>query len=206
MRRIGITTRSCDAQGYNERRDGIARDWYRLLGALDIGFQWLLLPNLGADTISYAQCHGVNALILTGGDDVGTYSARDVTEHVLLAYATQHQWPVLGVCRGMQFMHTFAGGQLVSLGEEHTACRHEVTISAPLPWASTVSCLEVNSFHRWGIKSPAAGLQSLAWHADTCEAFVHNTLPWVGIMWHPEREITLSPMDRALFCWLFEVE
>ena len=30
------------------------------------------------------------------------------------------------------------------------------------------------------------------------EAFVHDRLPWLAVMWHPEREASLVPSDLAL--------
>lgn len=205
MRKVGITLRSSDARDYDEPRDALARDWYRFLTATKGQFQWLLLPNLGPDTLEYALSHGVDALLLTGGDDLGSYAERDSTEQHLLAHASSAGWPVLGVCRGMQSLNAFLGGQLVAAGTEHHACVHPLELVFPLPWAPSAQPCQVNSFHRQGIATVADGLRPIAWHKGICEAFIHQTLPWVGVMWHPERESPPTPQDKQLFAYLFGV-
>ncbi|HEX5393429.1 MAG TPA: gamma-glutamyl-gamma-aminobutyrate hydrolase family protein, partial [Rhodocyclaceae bacterium] len=42
------------------------------------------------------------AILLSGGDDIGTCPARDRTERRLLDLACANAMPVLGICRGMQ--------------------------------------------------------------------------------------------------------
>lgn len=69
MKRIGVSMRSCPAESYVEARDGLARDWFSLLHFL--GWNWLLVPNLGMKTADYAQAQGIEALILTGGANLG---------------------------------------------------------------------------------------------------------------------------------------
>jgi putative glutamine amidotransferase len=81
------------------------------------------LQNLSAA----AQCQGV---VLTGGEDVhprfygkpeyypycyadDVDEKRDEFEWQLLQYTEQHQLPVLGICRGLQFFNVFLGGTLI---------------------------------------------------------------------------------------------
>lgn len=205
MRKVGITLRSSDARDYHEPRDALARDWYRFLAAMKGQFQWLLLPNLGQDTVEYALSHGVDALLLTGGDDLGSYAERDSTEQCLLAHACKATWPVLGICRGMQSLNEFWGGELIVVSNEHHASIHTLDLECSLPWAPLAAQLQVNSFHRQGIATPADELRPIAWYNGICEAFIHETLPWVGIMWHPEREPVPTQQDKQLFEYLFGV-
>ena len=66
---------------------------------------------------------------------------------------------------------------------------------------------DVNSFHNWGIapEGLAAELipQLLSPEGDI-EAYVHCSLPWAGIMWHPEREAPFTERDKQLFNLYFQ--
>jgi putative glutamine amidotransferase len=162
----------------------------------------------------------VRGIILSGGgnisDAVGTLSGRpaavlaaqtdlaperDVTETALLRAAVEHGWPVLGVCRGMQVLNLFHGGRLVPVAG-HAGTRHALsaTLAAGLPQAPKFD-LEVNSFHDCGVPSDAVGLdlRVLATADGYAEAVVHEQLPQLGIMWHPERNRPFTATDIALF-------
>jgi putative glutamine amidotransferase len=61
---------------------------------------------------------------------------------------------------------------------------------------------EVNSFHDQGIVSSSLGkgLEIVASSEDSIvEAISHQDLPWLGIMWHPEREERVAREDSSLF-------
>lgn len=211
MKRIGITLRLSSPQAYSEPRDSLARDWYRFLAELGCGNRWLLLPNLGAETVAYARVHEIEALILTGGDNFGVDPLRDDSELALLEYAVAAQMPVLGICRGVQLIHRFYGGQLGDADRQtHVAQRHRIfpTTSQPvLPWQDEIAqTRSVNSFHGRQLSHPVpAPLQS--WACDehgVCEALVYPQHKIAGVMWHPEREAVFSPSDQRLCRWLFE--
>lgn len=202
MKKIGITLRQSSAQGYNEPRDALATDWYRLFEDLAWEHQWMLLPNLGSATLDYALKWQIDGLILSGGEDHGCYPHRDAAELSLLEHAAVANWPVLGVCRGMQLLQLAAGGELEAVDRSmHVAQPHPLQ-RVSLPWYQG-SDIKVNSFHGKGVVHPAEVMRPLAWYEGCCEAMQHKQLPWIGIMWHPERETQLTDVDRALFSWLF---
>ncbi|HEY4319067.1 MAG TPA: gamma-glutamyl-gamma-aminobutyrate hydrolase family protein [Herbaspirillum sp.] len=211
MKRIGITLRLSSPQGYDEPRDSLAREWYRFLAALGCGHQWILLPNLGLDTVAYAKEHNVEALILTGGDDLGNDPVRDDSELALLKYAIEVQLPVLGICRGLQLMHVFFGGLLADADRRtHVAGRHQLIAcrdQPTLPWQDdVVQGRSVNSFHGRQLAHPVP-TPLVPWACDEagiCEAVVHADKKIAGVMWHPERETVISQSDQRLCRWLFE--
>ena len=48
--------------------------------------------------------------------------------------------------------------------------------------------LTTNSWHHWAIKRCVSPWQAIAWAEDgSIESMRHHTLPWLGVMWHPER-------------------
>ena len=51
----------------------------------------------------------------------------------------------------------------------------------------------VNSTHHQGVKIPGEGLSVIAEADDgTIEAIAHDTLPVIGVQWHPERMLGAS--------------
>lgn len=139
------------------------------------------------------------ALVLSGGNDIGEYPERDATERHLLTWAAANRIPVLGICRGLQMMAVWAGGNLVPV-EGHVRTRHALSVSAPQgEWSASV-----NSFHNWGLSSCPDGFEIAAQAEDGgIEAIRHIELPWEGWMWHPEREETFAPQDTARLRRLF---
>jgi putative glutamine amidotransferase len=204
--RIAISQRIDDIAGRDERRDALDQRWAARLEA--IGLVPVPLPNALDDPAGWADALGIGGLILSGGNDVdSTVSERNRSEGVLLELAATEDWPVLGVCRGLQLMNIHLGGSLLPVAGQ-VAVRHRVYRrgSAPRLLSDLVDGIEVNSFHAFGIA--VEGLASPL-HSVLCdpqgfvEAAEHRTLPWVGLMWHPEREPAFSAGERALLSRLF---
>jgi len=207
--RIGISQRVEVVRSYGEQRDCLDQQWFRFLES--IGFSPVPIPNSLSDVAGWLQLVGIEGLILSGGNDLShlpdannASKIRDETESTLLTSAKQREWPVLGVCRGLQMMNVWLGGQLIPISG-HTAVRHPVTSTH-----ETDACFrayrKVNSFHNWGIAPDglAADLvpQLLSPEGDI-EAYMHRCLPWAGIMWHPERDAPFSEHDQQLFNRIF---
>lgn len=200
---IGLTMRVTRAEGYDELRDSLAQDWAPFLAETLPGIRWTMLPNIGAAAVAFAQAQGVNALLLTGGNDIGEYAHKDATDRALLAHALQADWPVLGVCRGLQIMQHHLGGTLAALDPAvHVARRHPVTFAAPA--LGMPQRAEVNSYHRFGIRALAEGMKPLASADDgSIEGAMLEGYRALGVMWHPEREPAPAPHDRTLMQHVF---
>lgn len=127
-----------------------------------------------------------DAVLLSGGQDIGQSSGRDQTERWLLDFAKSGNVPVLGICRGAQMMADYDGTGLHSV-TGHAGTRHVVfgEISG-----------EVNSYHNFSPAKCPKGYRVLARSEDgEIEAIAHETLNWEGWMWHPEREHDFSVRD-----------
>ncbi len=172
-------------------------------------------------------CDGI---LLTGGHDVSpelygetpmeglvvTCPKRDSMESAVLRKAVERDMPVLGICRGLQFINVFFGGslyqdiptQLPSETEHHQAApydrpSHEVTVveGSPLHRCLGRDSLYVNSCHHQGIKELAPGLETMAFAPDGLAEAVcmpGKRFLW-AVQWHPEFSYRTDENSRAVF-------
>ena len=178
---------------WRDALDGRLSAWVLALGALPLPVPNGLPPATLTAWLARLQPQG---LLLSGGNDLGEYPARDEPEARLLAHAAAQGLPVLGICRGMQRMATWAGGSLRPVSG-HAGTRHTLHASGTLG-------REVNSFHQFSLTACPPGYRVLAQAPDGHpEAMAHQHLPWLGLMWHPEREAPFAAADleaaRTLF-------
>ena len=108
--RIALSQRVEQVQSYAETRDCLDRRWYDLMTTY--GHHGIAVPNTPDITEDWCEQYDIEGIILTGGNDIaGQASAtnisveRDETERCLLNYAIINNLPVLGVCRGLQFLN-----------------------------------------------------------------------------------------------------
>lgn len=189
--RWGITQRHLPAAEGAFARDALDAAWPAWLAARGMAF--VPVPNFADAETAAAYCDalGIGALLLSGGEDVGSSAPRDAVEHRLLAQAAQAGWPVLGVCRGMQLLHRAAGGTLEPVAS-HAARTHRVQAGS--------TSFAVNSWHRWAVAGTTPDYEALARAEDgTVEAMQHVRQPWLAVMWHPERAEGDTPLVDA---WL----
>ena len=154
------------------------------------------------------------ALILTGGNDLSCFSddplsrMRDDLEKSHLEEAIVRNIPVLGICRGAQFIAHYFKSTLKSVSG-HVATRHSIAVDSPSSFGSLgESGRIVNSYHSYGITELGADLGPLAQAPDgTIEAFEHKRYPILGLMWHPEREEpALREMERSVLATMISNE
>ncbi|MDR0362647.1 MAG: gamma-glutamyl-gamma-aminobutyrate hydrolase family protein [Planctomycetota bacterium] len=185
---------------YGERRDALASQWCVFLGTTLPGCVVVPIPNM-ADAARLGTMTdelGLDALILSGGEDWGVYPARDATEQWLFDWASGRGHPVLGVCRGAQVINRLLGGALEPV-DGHIAKRHPVRFADG-------SETEVNSYHGKGVVPGglAPPLSTIAEARDgSVEAFDWPGRRVLGLMWHPEREDAVRARDQAFMNALF---
>ncbi len=197
MKVIGITQRVDEFIDLNETRDSL--DQRLILFVQTAGYIPVPIPNFSIDAehcgdnnrtyyYHWFDQFSLDAIILSGGADLGANANRDTTENQLLNYAEEKGLPVLGICRGMQIMAHRAGVSLHKI-ENHVATKHKIF--------GKINNL-VNSFHNFSIDSCPDGFSVLAQSLDgEIEAIQHRTLDWEGWMWHPERMVEFSDIDIA---------
>jgi gamma-glutamyl-gamma-aminobutyrate hydrolase PuuD len=200
---VAITQRVDHFPERNETRDALDRRLITFL--LAAGFIPVPLPNGLYKTLPDGRCDTEaldawlvavkpQAFVLSGGNDIGQCRERDLIEGWLLDHASQHQMPLLGICRGMQKMGHWTGVELCSV-QGHVKTRHLLTGKI---------AGDVNSYHGFSLATCPADFEVLAISEDgEIEAIRHRSLPWEGWMWHPEREENFAVRDvqriQALF-------
>ena len=203
---IGLSQRVEKSEKTDEIRDCLDQNWSKLLS--DYGHTAVPIPNNPKSVDDFIKATGIQGVVLTGGNDHCSFEAatnvskeRDQTESIILKHAFEHAFPVLGVCRGFQFINMFFGGY-VGHGVGHVASFHAISVVSKI--LGDFEHLTVNSFHNYVIerRKLAANLLPLALAPDdTVEAAYHRDLNCIGIMWHPER--TLCGLDERILKTLF---
>ena len=192
MNYVGLTMRVESLSEIDERRDCIDQRWYNFLDACNL--RPILIPNLES-FVAENYLNKLSGIILTGGNSLshlgGDASERDVVENELIKYATGKQLPLMGVCRGMQVLQNYYGVSMEKI-DCHVGKRHNLSFKGKQ--------INVNSFHIYGATETIDCLEILASCSDgIVEAVQHKELPFIGIMWHPEREKSFSNFDIQLF-------
>ena len=204
MKRIAVTQRVVVDCDHGERRDCLDQRWHPLLE--EVGAVIIPVPNGLTHVARWAATVRIEGVILSGGNSLShlpcatdTAPERDWIEHQLLDWAAVKCVPVLGVCRGLQMMANYLGASLVPI-KAHAGTRHQVRTHAGLRM--------VNSYHNYALPDTGADLEitPTAWdEVGYIEAFAHNRFPWMGIMWHPERETEPDDDDILILQKLFNL-
>jgi gamma-glutamyl-gamma-aminobutyrate hydrolase PuuD len=199
--KIGITQRVDLVKEYRERRDSLDQNWTRFIN--EFGLFLVPLSNTIDRVEEYVHSLTLEGIILSGGNAT---RERNIFEKKLLTYAIEKRIPVIGVCKGMQFINEYFGGKIDKV-EGHVKVRHDVEIIANRD-GFIRGKIEVNSFHEFGVHKDnvAKNMEIIGICNDnTIEAFAHKTLPIIGIMWHPEREKDFKDVDIKIFRDFFKI-
>ena len=194
MKKIIISQRRDKIANRDEERDATDVRIGNLL--FELGFLPIFLCSEITDLPKYISALEPDGILLGSGNDLDEYPRRDQLESYLLDYATEHKIPVLGICRGTQMLNHYLGGSLVTIAG-HVATRQKLTGE----WAKQHGYTDVNSYHNFAITPATLGknLDILASTGDgVVKAIKHQSLPWLGIMWHPEREAKIPVADKTI--------
>ncbi len=150
-----------------------------------------------------------DGLILPGGGDIdprlfgqlseGTRAFDPVLDRIQLAILKAfvlERKPVLGICKGMQLINIFFGGDMVQhlpgakaheyVGKDQV---HDTeAVEGSVLWKLYGSRFTVNSAHHQGVDLAGRGLLYTQSAMDgVVEGLEHKFLPVIGVQWHPER-------------------
>lgn len=170
-----------------------------------------------------------DGLLMTGGNDVDPHlygenpspklgniaPERDIQDKICLKAATKKGIPVFGICRGMQFMNVFFGGNLYQDLSENPqfTVKHSPIGPLDIP-VHSVKCTEgsiiesvlgkthrVNSAHHQAVKDIAPEFIETAKSPDNLtEAVEHRTNKNIyAVQFHPEMMTKTDPKMLEMF-------
>ena len=131
--RVGITCRIIETLEYEEIRDAVSHDLISFCNTQKA--HPILIPN-NLDFLS-KYMGNLDLLVLSGGNDLShlieknskTYlysQKRDEVEFKLIEIAIKKNIPILGICRGMQLINTYFGGEISSISSStHVSKKHK---------------------------------------------------------------------------------
>jgi len=182
---------------YCEVREVWDVQWSSLL--LEMGYVPILLSvNYTLQELEVLDLDGV---IFTGGNDLSAVNdnelskMRDRYETRVLEFSLNKNLPVIGICRGMQFITYYFGDSLEPVSG-HVATRHTLKLKEGFPYSELLSAIDsVNSYHNYGFRTVNDNWFVLATSSDgVIKAMIHKTKKIFTHMWHPERE---QPFKKA---------
>lgn len=195
------------------------------LGALPI-----MLPVIENDKEVKTIMEMCDGFLFTGGQDVdpalyneeksplcGECSPeRDKAEKLILDEAMKQNKPILGICRGIQYINSALGGSLWQdiPSQFSTKLIHsqkppfdipshdvEIKIDSPLHRLLKKEKISVNSYHHQGVHNLAPNLVCMAVATDGLIEAVYDPnqkFLW-AIQWHPELSYQTDENSRLIF-------
>ena len=156
--------------------------------------------------------------IMLGGSDIATAfygesrkyaynpdGTRDAIEWRIIRLALAERLPVLGICRGHQFLAVASGGSLYQDIKRQTRIAHhgsrhelknvrrELAKHIPRPH-------RVNSYHHQAVRTVPFGFDVAARSHDGLIEAIYRP-GYLGVQWHPELMVSGDPRWLSLFEW-----
>ncbi len=159
--------------------------------------------------LSFDDINAFDGLLLPGGGDIDPIyfaqnnlgsqnldSSLDEKQFLLMDAFVKVQKPILGICKGMQLINVYFGGNIIQdLKSSKTHAYQEadmihVTHAVKNSFIHRLygDTVFTNSAHHQGCGMLGRDLLPAQYALDeVLEALFHSTLPIIGVQWHPER-------------------
>ncbi len=205
MKKIGITQRLEYIESHKEIRESLDIRWYDLLR------YWKYEPVVLSSKMNISE-HIANlnlsGIIFTGGNDLSVISyteinkLRDDFEKKLITFCVNNNIRILGVCRGMQIMAHYFGASFKKV-DNHVANEHiiKVDLDSCLHDMLGNEYVKVNSYHNYcidNINHPDFDIVARS-NDGAIESIASKSKQSLGIMWHPEREVSFNNWVKGFF-------
>ncbi len=196
----------------------------------DAGGTPVLIPLVRNPSTAHRILESLDGLLLSGGGDIdpALYGEepdpnlkvvdveKDKLEKELIARALAKNYPLLGICRGMQILNVVAGGTLIQdiPSTARSSIQHLQRATAPVPIHRITlkkgshlqkiagqASLRVNSYHHQAVKKIAPGFEITATAPDGIvegiESRRHRFV--LGVQFHPEMMFREFPVFKKIF-------
>lgn len=172
----------------------------------------IILPPM--DWKTFVKTVNIDGLLLPGGSDVDSkrysiipsflsYRPNQYLEYFdteILPNLIGPNFPIFGICRGLQTLNVVLGGTLFQHLWRHPQSKHKTDLVHEIKFSASNKIVRVNSFHHQCVRFLAKSLIAVAKSPDgIVEAAEHEEYPIVGVQWHPERihdEWSLGVMEK----------
>ena len=215
---------------WDEKKESIWMIPGYLEGIINTGGVPIILPFTDDEDVLRRSAKLCGGFLLTGGQDVSpeiygeealpqcgeACGVRDRMEEFLLNLAISEDKPVLGICRGIQFMNAVLGGTLYqdipTQYDTYTIhCQkppydipvHNVTVAEDSPLYQVIRKTEisVNSYHHQAVKALSDKLRPMAYSEDGLVEAVYipdKRFIW-AVQWHPELNFKTEKSSEEIF-------
>ncbi len=215
---------------WDESKDSIWMLPGYLDGLLFAGAVPVILPFSADESVLDRITDVCDGFLFTGGHDVSpalygekplcgindVCEKRDALELAVFRRAAAADKPVLGICRGLQFINAAMGGTLyqdlpsqrpsdISHRQQppYDIPSHTVKVEKDTPLYKYLQTdnLDVNSSHHQAVKNLAPGLLPMAFSPDgIVEAFFGSEQRFLwAVQWHPERLFRKDEYNGMIF-------
>lgn len=214
--------------------DDEKKSYWMLPGYLDglhaAGLIPLVLPPVASEEELSTILPNFDGFLFTGGHDIAPalYSEerrpecdvinqdRDALESRVYCYAYDYNVPVLGICRGVQFINVMQGGTLYQdlptqfdspinhhMNKPYDSACHEVVVQENTPLADAIGAgtFGVNSMHHQAVRTLGTDLAVMAVSEDGLTEGIYvpdKRFIW-GVQWHPEYDYQTNDASRKIF-------
>lgn len=176
--------------------------YLQALEALGAKPEWQYMPKPDLTCDGLLICGGPDIHPSNYGQECGgaveMVPERDAAELELIRAFSEAGKPVFGICRGMQLINVFFGGDMIQdLGSELNVFHKSIELDQVHALRTAEDSIirdlygEVftsNSYHHQAVARIGKGLRATAWaEAGFPEAIEHETLPMFAVQFHPER-------------------
>lgn len=207
MVRIAVTTRKIFNPNYYESYNAISDDWLNYFALINV--EPVLFTDNIKKPISFFNSLKCNGLVLLNGEDTNlkikktkfqSGTKRDFIEYNLVKNCISKNLPILGICRGHQFINLYFGGTNQKI-KNHVNVNHKIKIiDKKFKKKFNLDTMMVNSFHNLGVLKEELGKKLEPWAVkdNFVEGFYHKEHKILSIMWHPERRKKSNKLELKM--------
>ncbi len=152
----------------------------------------------------------IGGVILTGGNDLYKIKKkrfnkiRDIKDNKLLNYALSNNIPILGVCRGFQFIASKMGG-VINKKKGHVNTRHILEVNDKI-FNQKIKKININSFHDYAVTKLSKKFKKTYKLSDkSIELALSKNKKILLMMFHPERKNISDKIIKKIIFDFFKI-